>query len=107
MTIQATWKENALLLWDLRRCEAEEVAALRDMVGQISSDALLASAAQDAAARVWLPEGGALVIRELPALQFSPAEAIDPEDLTNPRLTEAIEAARETLCHALDLAELV
>ena len=77
MAICANWKDESLYLWHAPPDAAADGAALRDAVGQISSDALLASAAQDATLRLWLPRDGALALSEVPALQFSAAEAID------------------------------
>ena len=54
------------------------VDELRDVVGQSSSDALLASAAPATTLALWLPaDGNTLVAQDRAALSFSPAEAID------------------------------
>src|SRR3954468_18046705 len=71
MSIHANWQQPHLLLW------GGEVDELRDRVGQMSSDALLASVAQATSVRLWLPQDGQIAAKDLPALQFSPAEAID------------------------------
>ena len=71
MSLQANWQQPHLFLW------GGEVDDLRDRVGQMSSDALLASVAQATSVRLWLPSDGTLQMKEVPALQFSPAEAID------------------------------
>jgi SNF2 family DNA or RNA helicase len=76
MSVQANWNDNRLLVWSATGAIAE----LRDLLGQISTDGLLASVAQDATIRVWLPDEtqpGTLKEVELPALQFSPPEAVD------------------------------
>ena len=52
-------------------------AELRDLLGQISNEALLASVAQETTIRLWLPRDGKLQQSELSALRFSPAEAVD------------------------------
>ncbi|MEA2734548.1 MAG: hypothetical protein QOE14_999, partial [Humisphaera sp.] len=72
MALHANWNDRSLLLWS-----GATAAELRDLVGQISSDALLASAAQEATLRLWLPQNGRLEASELSALKFSPAEAVD------------------------------
>ncbi|MEO6435986.1 MAG: SNF2 helicase-associated domain-containing protein, partial [Tepidisphaeraceae bacterium] len=85
MAIQANWKDSSLFLWDAPRPDgsftggsaAADLAALRDAVGQMSSDALLASAARDSTLLLWLPRDGALAACDVAAIQFSPAEAID------------------------------
>src|SRR5205809_7726951 len=74
MAIQANWQDRSLLLWDERRSEG---AALRDYVGQICSDGLLASVAQETAVRLWLPDGQTLASVDVPAIVFSAAEAMD------------------------------
>jgi superfamily II DNA or RNA helicase len=71
MTIHANWHNSSLLLW------GGDVADLRDLVGQLSPDALLASVAQAGSIRIWLPQDGALAQAERTALVFSPLEAID------------------------------
>ncbi len=56
---------------------AGSVAELRDRLGEITPDALLASVASEANITLRLPTDGALVERTFPALQFAPAEGID------------------------------
>ncbi len=76
MSFQANWQDNRLLVWSALGA----IADLRDLLGQISSDALLASVAQGGTIRIWLPDAQApsgLAATELPALHFSPAEAVD------------------------------
>jgi hypothetical protein len=76
MAVHANWHDRSLLLWDDRvELRAPE---LRDLLGQMSADALLASVAHEATISPWLPAGdGKLEPAELSALRFSPAEAID------------------------------
>ena len=54
MAVHANWHDRSLLLWG---GPAQTGAAeLRELLGQLSEDALLASVAQDATVRLWLPE---------------------------------------------------
>src|SRR5690349_21212274 len=76
MAVHANWHDRSLLLWDDR--PESRAAELRDLLGQTSADALLASVAQEATIRLWLPAGdGKLEVAEPHALRFSPAEAVD------------------------------
>jgi hypothetical protein len=78
MAIHANFKDGFLLLWDQPPRDATaEVPSLRDAIGQLSSDSLLASAARETSLRLWLPADGTLAIRAVAALEFSPVEAID------------------------------
>src|SRR5687768_8274363 len=81
MALHANWNDRSLLLWGGPAARSS-AAELRDLLGQISSDALLASVAQETAVRLWLPRDGEgagkrLEQSELSALKFSPAEAVD------------------------------
>ena len=69
MKLCTTWNDSGLLLWR----DGADIAALRDDVGQVCTDGLLASAAQSAQVRMRLPAGE----RDVTAIQFSPAEAMD------------------------------
>src|SRR5688500_2553515 len=72
MALHANWHDRSLLLWG-----GASAAELRDLLGQLSTDALLASVAQETTLRLWLPRDGKLEPSELSALRFSPAEAVD------------------------------
>jgi hypothetical protein len=72
MALHANWNDRSLLLWG-----GATAAELRDLLGQISTEALLASVAQETTIRLWLPRNGKLEQSELSALRFSPAEAVD------------------------------
>jgi superfamily II DNA or RNA helicase len=89
MTIHANWQDRSLLLWADNRAD---VAALRDAVGQLcTDDGLLSSVAQAQTLRLWLPcdngqplpalatagAAATLCATDVPALQFSAAEAMD------------------------------
>ena len=83
MTVQANWQDRSLLLWDDAEASTapapQPAAALRDYVGQICSDGLLASAAREATLRLQLPSNDAatLALTDVATLAFSPAEAMD------------------------------
>src|SRR5215212_6475843 len=93
MAIHANWNDRSLLLWGGLGDATPRLAdadSLRDLVGQVSPDALLASIAQATTVRLWLPSddagpvtqcvaGAAASLRvvEVPALRFSAAEAMD------------------------------
>ena len=103
ITLHAHWHDERLYVWGARSTGAEplaDLAELRDAVGELAADALLASVAIDAREKLWLPcdergplfssEGraesgvditavmvGELRIVEVSALLFSPAQAID------------------------------
>src|SRR5688572_6880506 len=58
MAVHANWQDRSLFLWGQPTADARGLAdgaALRDYVGQLSSDGLLASVAQDATLPLWLP----------------------------------------------------
>ena len=92
MAVHALWQDRSLLLWGHPAARGVAPPAdLRDHVGQLSSDGLLASVAQDANLALWLPtddqgpvtsciepmEALTLARADVPALQFAPADAID------------------------------
>ena len=94
MAVHANWQDRSLLLWGNPSQTARgfaPLAELRDYVGQLSSDGLLPSVAQDATLSLWLPsdEQGPITAPidptapimlakvDVPALAFSPADAID------------------------------
>lgn len=71
MRLVANWHGASLLIW------GDEIEAMRDVIGQMASDALLPSVAPADLTRFRLPRDGKLVEVECPTLKFSPAEAID------------------------------
>ena len=94
MAVHANWQDRSLLLWGNPSQTARgfaPLAELRDYVGQLSSDGLLPSVAQDATLSLWLPSDDQgpitapidptapimLARVDVPALAFSPADAID------------------------------
>jgi SNF2 family DNA or RNA helicase len=82
-TIQTIWNGKSLWIWMLPRepqqpvQSAGSIAELRDRLGEITPDSLLASVATEATLSLRLPQDGQLVEQTVPALQFAPAEGID------------------------------
>ena len=54
MKLQTTWHQGSLVVWDEHAASA---AQLRAVIGELSSDALLASVAGEGMLRVWVPGG--------------------------------------------------
>jgi hypothetical protein len=79
--LQANWHDGSLYLW--ARPESgqptPDSATLRAAVGEVSSDALLASTASEGRLALTLPTGenGAPNVYDAPALVLPPAEAVD------------------------------
>ncbi|HEY1342808.1 MAG TPA: DEAD/DEAH box helicase [Bryobacteraceae bacterium] len=80
LVLQANWHDQSLYLWARRPQPGEppvDVAAIRAAVGEITSDALLASTAREGRIVIALPGSNGEADVESPALILGPAEAID------------------------------
>ncbi len=78
--LQAIWHQNELHVWaiNLPGEAAETPRRLREILGEWSSDALLASVAKESQLGLRLPQGdSALTVVQVPTLAFSAAEAVD------------------------------
>ncbi|HTL30227.1 MAG TPA: DEAD/DEAH box helicase, partial [Tepidisphaeraceae bacterium] len=82
-SLQTLWNGKSLWIWTLpanvsqAQDAAASIAQLRDHLGEITPDALLASVASESSLTLKLPVNGRLEERTIPALQFPPAEGID------------------------------
>jgi SNF2 family DNA or RNA helicase len=82
-TIQTIWNGKSLWIWMLPGDPQQpiltdgSIAELRDRLGEITPDSLLASVASETNITLRLPIDGQLIERNVPALQFAPAEGID------------------------------
>ncbi|CAN5431255.1 DEAD/DEAH box helicase [soil metagenome] len=80
--LHANWHLSWLYVWGTAAgAAALATADLREAVGELTSDSLIASVAGDTTLALWLPSGSngssTLAVQTVPALQLSPADAID------------------------------
>jgi hypothetical protein len=75
MKLHANWIDDSLLIWN----DADDVPAddVRDQIGEITSDGLLGSVAQQRQIDLWLPQDGQLIRARRNAMRLSPSEAVD------------------------------
>ena len=80
--LHANWHLSWLYVWGTDTTGAAHTSAeLREAVGELTSDSLIASVAGDSKLSLWLPTGNngsaTLTLQTVPALQLGAAEAID------------------------------
>src|SRR5687768_9465496 len=78
LRLHANWHVSSLYLWGTAADgSALQPLPLREAVGELSADSLIASVATDSMLNLWLPTDGTLTAQTVPSLQLSPSDAID------------------------------